>query len=186
MTVRIWLMIGVAVPIIGILGLLVWASLPGYSQPTGLNRDFKAVAVEPRAASDFNLTTMDGRNISLADFKGKIVLIDFWASWCEPCRYEAQLLNDGYNAYSNNNVEFIGINIWDNESPAESFVEEFSVPYANGIDVSGNIAINYGVAGVPEKYFIDQYGYIQKKFRGPISEEILSSTIDEMLSDGSY
>ena len=95
-------------------------------------------------------------------------------------------MNDGYNAYSNNNVEFIGINIWDNESSAENFVEEFSVPYANGIDVSGNIAINYGVAGVPEKYFIDQYGYIQKKFRGPISEEILSSTIDELLSEGSY
>ena len=186
MTVRILLMIGVGVPVIDILGLLGWASLPGYSQPTGLNRDFKAVAVEPRAASDFNLTTMDGRNISLADFKGKIVLIDFWASWCEPCRYEAHLLNDGYNAYSNNNVEFIGINIWDNESSAENFVEEFSVPYANGIDVSGNIAINYGVAGVPEKYFIDQYGYIQKKFRGPISEEILSFTIDELLSEGSY
>ena len=186
MTVRLWLMIGVAVPIVGILGLLVWASLPGYSQPTGLNRDFDAVAIEPRAASTFDLTTMDGRNINLADFKGKIVLIDFWASWCEPCRYEAQLLNDVYNAYSNSNVEFIGINIWDNEVSAGKFVEEFSVPYANGIDVNGNIAINYGVAGVPEKYFIDQYGEIQKKFRGPISEEILNSTIDEMISGGTY
>ena len=182
--IRVWLIICTGAPIIGFLGLLVWASLFGSgSYGTGVNREFGQVMIESKPAEDFRLELIDGTDIKLSDLRGKIILIDFWASWCEPCRYEAETLNSAYAKYSDNAVEFIGVNIWDNESAAHSFIDEFEVLYINVIDKKGDIAVNYGVAGVPEKFFIGPDGLVIKKFRGPISADILDNTLSELIEE---
>jgi cytochrome c biogenesis protein CcmG/thiol:disulfide interchange protein DsbE len=79
-------------------------------------------------------------------------------------------------------VEFVGVNIWDQENNARSYLEDFDVPYPNGIDASGVIAINYGVRGIPEKFFIDRDGVIRQKFVGPMHADKLRETLDELLA----
>lgn len=171
---------------LGLLALLAWASL-GYGGANGgfgVNRNFGEVAVTERPAAEFSLDLMDGRSVSLSDYKGKAVMVDFWASWCTPCRQEAPVLRQVYHEYSDQPVEFIGVNIWDRPEDAARYLENFEVPYPNGVDESGSIAIDYGVRGIPEKFFIDPDGVIREKFVGPMHADALRTALDGLLSSG--
>ena len=110
------------------------------------------------------------------------MLVDFWASWCQPCRQEAQNLAQVYSEYLEKPVEFIGVDIWDDPVSAQRYLEEFQVPYPNGIDSAGSIAIAYGVRGIPEKFFIGPDGTIAKKFVGPIKSADLREVLDDLLA----
>ena len=182
MSKRSWILLGAGLPVLGLLALLGWASLGrGGGSPFGVNRVFGQVEVSARPAAPFRLVLMDGRPVNLDDLKGKVVLVDFWASWCAPCRQEAPVLKQVYQEYAGRPVEFIGINIWDRREGAVQYLEQFEVPYPNGIDESGAIAIDYGVRGIPEKFFIDSQGVVRQKFVGPMHADALRSALDELL-----
>lgn len=108
-------------------------------------------------------------------------MLDFWSSWCPPCRVEAPVLSQVYRDYSDRPVEFIGIAIWDDNQAIASFAREFNVPYPLVVDDNGRVALDYGVTGIPEKFFIDQQGILQRSFVGPMSPEALRNILDEML-----
>ncbi len=169
------------------IALLAWASFKSGGNPGGLgvNDDFGQVSVETEAARDFTLELLNGPlpddTVNLAQLRGKVVLLDFWASWCGPCQQEAATLTQVYQEYRDKEVEFIGIDIWDGRLDALGHIERFGVLYPNGIDSKGTIAIDYGVSGIPEKIFIGQDGAIAKKFVGPISAQALRSVLDELL-----
>ncbi len=184
MSKRLWILLGTAVPVLGLLGLLGWASLGSGGGPTGIgvNQDFGQVEVETRIAAGFTLELMDGGELQLSDLEGKVVLVDFWASWCTPCRQEAPILRQVYQEYAGQPVEFIGVDIWDRREDALQYVDTFEIPYPNGIDESGVIAIDYGVRGIPEKFFIDGDGVLRQKFVGPMHAEALRATLDELLA----
>ena len=110
-------------------------------------------------------------------------MLDFCASWCSPCRQEASTLAETYPSYKARGVEFLGVAIWDSEDEARRFVKESGATYLMGADTKGNIAIDYGLTGIPEKYFIDTEGNIVRKFVGPVSEEILENVISEVIRD---
>ena len=187
MSKRSWILLGTAVPVLAFIALLVWASLKTGGVPGGLgvNNDFGQVSVKTEVARDFTLELLNGtfpnETVNLAQLRGKVVMLDFWASWCGPCRQEAPALTQVYAEYRDNNVEFIGIDIWDGRQDALNHIEQFGVLYPNGIDSKGIIAIDYGVSGIPEKIFIGQDGAIAKKFVGPISAQKLRSVLDELL-----
>ena len=185
MSQRTWILLATALPLVGLLALLGWASLgDGGGQSLGVNREFGVAEVETKAATPFELELITGGDLSLADLRGKVVMVDFWASWCTPCRQEAPVLVQVYREYAESGVEFVGIDIWDKEENARSYLETFGIPYPNGIDNSGEIAINYGVRGIPEKFFIDRDGLVQRKFVGPIREDKLREALDELLAAG--
>ncbi|CAI7996670.1 Thiol-disulfide oxidoreductase ResA [Geodia barretti] len=108
-------------------------------------------------------------------------MLDFWASWCPPCREEAPALAQVYGEYRDLGVGFVGVNLWDNAGDAELFLQEQGHKYPNGIDDGGEIAISYGVRGIPEKFFIDSEGRIVRKFSGPVDAERLRQILDSML-----
>ncbi len=110
-------------------------------------------------------------------------MVDFWASWCTPCRQEAPVLSQVYLEYAGQPVEFIGVNIWDRNQDALNFLEAFETTYPNGVDEAGKIAIDYGVRGIPEKFFIDQEGVVRQKFVGPMQAGDLRAAIDGLLSN---
>ena len=110
-------------------------------------------------------------------------MVDFWASWCAPCRQEADALNRVYADYAGRPVAFVGVNIWDTPAAAAAFLDEFGVGYPTGPDAAGAIILNYGVRGIPEKFFIDANGRIRHKYVGPMPEERLRATLDALLSE---
>jgi len=132
-------------------------------------------------ASDFTLALFDGGTVRLSGFGGKAVVLNFWASWCVPCREEAPLLEAAWRALKDRDVVFLGVNIQDTEDAARAFVREFRVTYPNGRDVAGKIAIDYGVWGIPETFFIDRHGRITAKVIGPLGAETLVARAREAL-----
>lgn len=132
-------------------------------------------------APDFTLTLFDGSTVKLSDLKGKAVLLNFWASWCIPCRDEAPALESSWMKYKNKQVAFLGVNIWDDDTNALSYVERYGGSYPNGKDPEGQIGVDYGVAGVPETYFIDPAGKITEKYTGPLNEEIIDFYLGKTL-----
>jgi cytochrome c biogenesis protein CcmG/thiol:disulfide interchange protein DsbE len=173
----------VGVPVLALLAILAWASITSGPARGGLavNESFIELNVEAEAAPDFSLQPTDGEEISLVGLRGRVVMLDFWASWCPPCRDEAPALAQVYGEYKEKGVEFIGVNLWDNVGDAEVFLQQEGHRYPNGIDEEGKIAISYGVRGIPEKFFINREGLIVRKFSGPMDVDRLRGILDTML-----
>jgi len=166
----------VALIVIGFLGILVWGMLN--KQPiTGLS----GVTMVNRPAPDFSLTTFKGATISLKDLRGKPVIVNFWASWCPPCRTEAPLLERTWRAYKNRGLIFLGINIQDREEDALSYIREFAITYPNGPDPTGEITINYGVSGLPVTFFISRKGEVVRRWVGALEADVLIGSIQEIM-----
>lgn len=135
-----------------------------------------------KEAPDFSLELFNGGTTRLSDSKGKSVLLNFWASWCIPCRDEAPALEASWKKYKDKNAVFIGVNIWDDERNARNYLTKYPAGYMNGVDKESEILLNYGVSGVPETYFIDKNGKITNKYTGPLTEEIIEYFIQRALS----
>ena len=164
--------------------LLGWALARSGGLPGGLgvNNVFGEISIQEKLAPNFTLQLLDGGSVTLADLKGKVVLIDFWASWCPPCREEAPGLAKVYREYQERGVEFIGISIWDRLGDAEDYVQRFGITYPSGLDSEGTILVDYAVRGIPEKFFIDAQGRMVAKYIGPSTVEGLRETLDQMLA----
>jgi len=162
---------------VGFLGLLVWGMLN--KQPiTGLS----GVTMVNRTAPQFTLTTFNGTTISLQeDVRGKPVVINFWASWCPPCRVEASLIERTWRAYKNRGLIFLGVNIQDRKEDALNYIREFDITYPNGPDPTGEITIDYGVSGLPVTFFISSKGEVVRRWVGAIEKPVLISAIEEIM-----
>src|SRR5690606_9804248 len=121
----------------------------------------------------------EGETISLADLKGQGVVLNFWASWCDPCRDEAALLEATWRREQGNGIVFLGLDYLDQEPAAKAYLAEFDITYPNGPDLQSAAARRYGIKGVPETFFIDGEGNIQEIVIGPIVGE---ARMDELLN----
>lgn len=146
----------------------------------GVNETLGEVAVTTEKNADFQVTTLDGRELSLSDLRGSIVMVDFWSSWCPPCRAEAPVLVEAYERWSKLGVEFVGISIWDDEGDVRDFVTRHGIAYPNAIDDDGGIAVEFGVKGIPEKFFVNAEGEIVRKVNGPNTSQSLDEVLTQM------
>lgn len=116
-------------------------------------------------APDFTITTFDGETLRLSDLRGRVVLLNFWASWCGPCRDEAPLLEQLWQDYRDRGVVVVGVAYSDLDTDSRAFINEFGVTYPNGPDTGTTISKNqYHIVGVPETFVIDQNGDVQRFF----------------------
>ena len=138
----------------------------------------------PRKAVYFKLPKIDNLkdSLSLNDLKGKIIILNFWASWCEPCKEEAEELNKIYE-HLKDSIILIGINIWDKRENALEFIKNFNLKFLNLYSKDNPISVDYGITGVPETIVIDKQGNIIYHFKGPINEKIISEIISNTLSN---
>ncbi len=177
MNYRRFLVPGVVTIVILGFGALLAAGLAMDEPLTGAS----GAARVNRPAADFTLPLFDGGELSLSSLKGEPVVINFWASWCPPCRDEALILEKIWRLYEPAGVTFIGVDIQDTEKDARAFIEEFGITYPNGQDLKGRITIDYGVGGIPVTFFVDREGLIVNRWVGPVSEELLVAWVEELL-----
>lgn len=158
--------------VLALLGLLGW----------GLVR----VQAGPRAqgeAPDFTLITFDGGEITLSDLTGQVVVINFWASWCPPCRDEAAYLESTWREYKDRDVVFIGIDYVDTDAEALAYIEEFDITYPNGPDLGTRISQAFRIRGVPETFFVAKDGTLRGVKVGPLFPPELEDRLEELLAD---
>jgi cytochrome c biogenesis protein CcmG/thiol:disulfide interchange protein DsbE len=154
--------VAVAVPVVVLLAL----GFRGHNQPI-------ASPLVGHAAPTFSLRTLDGhQTLALTSFRGRPVVINFWQSSCIPCRQENPLLLKAYRTYGRK-VAFIGVSYQDGLSSAEAYVHKTGDAWPTVRDPGGTTAINYGVYGIPETFFIDRSGIIRYKSVGPVTPPVM-------------
>ena len=122
-------------------------------------------------APELRFTTFDGEDIDLRELRGKGVVINFWASWCTPCREEADLLERTWRREKDNGIVFLGLDYLDQEPAALAYLTEFDITYPNGPDLRSQAARRFRIQGVPETFFISPDGKIVETVVGPIASQ---------------
>ncbi len=164
--------------VLALLGLLVWKVAQGSDNDvTGsLARGGKPTAPV------FQLARLPGDGkLALDSLRGKAVVLNFWASWCGPCKEETPLLERTWRRWRDRNVVFVGVNVKDFRGDALSFMREYGVTYPNVYDGKGWTVGRYGVTGFPETYFLDAEGRVVYRVAGPVEAEELEVGIERAL-----
>lgn len=156
-----------------LLALLVYGLFGGDSRTVqrqgGLNTVGVFIPIEGRQAPTFSVEGLNGERVSLEDYRGRLVVLNFWASWCPPCREEAPLFAELDRTFDDSELVVLGIAVWDDASAARDFLRQYGLTYPNALDADGRIAIAYGVAGVPETFFIGPDGRLLGKYPGAVT-----------------
>lgn len=137
-------------------------------------------------APDFTLTMLDGDTLTLSSLRGKVVVLNFWASWCLPCRAEMPALQHVYEDYSSLGLELVAVNAANQDSllVVSGFVDEFGLSFPIPLDVDGSVSAQYLLNGLPTTFFIDRQGIIQKmEVGGPMSEALIRSQVESLLAE---
>ncbi|MEX0701383.1 MAG: TlpA disulfide reductase family protein [Planctomycetales bacterium] len=176
----LWIVGGACVLIVGGFGLALFFPVdPGTSGITPAN--FRAVARADHApAPTFQMPGLDpGSRIDLGRYRGKVAVVNFWASWCAPCRKEAPGLARMARRHRPMGVAFIGINYRDSTAAANAFVDEFDLDYPHVFDEAGELAADYELQGIPTTYVIAADGDLLYELTGFVTEEVLIGAIQD-------
>jgi len=168
-----WLIPLAAVPVLAVLAY-------------GFRSDPRAIPspLVGRPAMAFALTSYAGAPMSLETLRGKVVLLNFWASWCFPaCYEEAPVLESTWRAYRERGLVILGVDIQDTEPAASKFIKQFELTFPNAPDPQGKVSIDYGVYGVPETFIIDKRGRIRHKVVGAVDERDLKAKLEPLLQE---
>jgi len=149
--------------------------LVGVAANEGLNKG--------EQAPDFELTTLAGEPIRLSELKGKKVILNFWATWCPPCKAEMPHMQNFYEDYAETeNVEIVAVNLTsgDREASVEEFVKDYGLTFPIPMDVEGEVGQKFQAVTIPTSYIIDTNGMIQHKIVGPMDENMIQDFISNI------
>ncbi|WP_409251986.1 peroxiredoxin family protein [Bacillus sp. SCS-153A] len=154
-------------------------------EESGLEVDFGSDGPgEGDAAPDFTLMTLEGKEVSLSDYKGKKVILNFWATWCPPCKAEMPHMQEYYEEYHKKaNVEMLAVNLTtidEGKTAIKEFVEEYGLTFPILLDEEGTQGTIYKAQTIPTSYMIDTNGIIQHKILGPMNKEMMIQLVKSM------
>ena len=165
-----------------LVGILVVQGCKSSSQPiTSNGQEATAVVNAGESAPDFTLVDLEGNQVSLSDFRGKTVFVNFWATWCPPCRAEMPEIEAIYQEYKDKEVVVIGIDIMEPEDVVRQYVEQGGYSWTFVLDTSGEVTANYEVAAIPTSFFIDREGIIQAVNIGAMTKRAMENKLAEAM-----
>jgi len=170
--IKSFYIIAAFVVLVAFLGLLGWGLVNAQKSP-----------ITSGAAPDFTLTSFYGKTLTLSKLQGKVVVVNFWASWCPPCRVEAPYLEQTWRKYKDRGVVFVGVDYADTEPNALAYIKEFDITYFNWPDLGTRISQSYNIKGVPETYYVARNGEVRGNTIGPLSPPQLDQKIDGLLAE---
>jgi cytochrome c biogenesis protein CcmG/thiol:disulfide interchange protein DsbE len=175
--------IAALVAVLALFGLLVYGVVQS-DDDSGID---EALADGRRPdAPALTLPRLDGGGeASLDDYEGKVVVLNFWASWCAPCRDEAPLLERWHKRIQARGGTVLGVDALDATDDARQFVERFGITYPNVRDVSGERLKPFGIAAYPETFVLDRDGRIAALVRGPVTDDFLEREVPPLLEESS-
>ncbi len=166
-------------------GLLLAVSLWATTGCSGITSVFGArVPADGGAAFNFAFDTFSGERLTLGDMRGKLVVLNFWASWCIPCRAEMPYFEKVYQSYRERGVVFVGLAVQDDPGSARDFLGAVGVTYPTGMDRRNEAASGYEVVGLPTTVVITSQATVARRWNGPVSESELSAALDDLLKTG--
>ncbi len=131
-------------------------------------------------APDFTLQGLDGKPMKLSDYRGKAVLVNFWATWCPPCRMEMPDLEKAYQKYKDQGVVFLGIDMQEDPATVKSFIQQNGYNWSFAVDSDTQVSRTYQASAIPTSYFIDRNGIIRDTQIGAMSSSILESKLSKI------
>lgn len=145
--------------------------------------DFRAEGQrESRPAPNLAGVAMDGSRLTLSEYRGKVVVLNLWASWCGPCRKEQPIFERVWREYRDGGVQFLGLNVRDNKTAALAFIDEFQVTYPSFFDPSAALTFKLQAQILPSTFIIDPAGRMFFRFTGTVDEPLLRQGIDGALA----
>jgi peroxiredoxin len=149
----------------------------------GLNRGDMApeLTVTRQDGTTYQLMDLNGNPIRIADLRGKVVWLNFWASWCPPCQSETPLLRQMDETYRDRGLALIGVQVQQTVDDGQRYAETYSLTYTIGADVTGEIFHEYKVFALPTQFFIDQNGIVQAIVNGPMTQDSATNLLEKLL-----
>jgi cytochrome c biogenesis protein CcmG, thiol:disulfide interchange protein DsbE len=168
--------------VISVMSVLFFVALLAYAlwPQMAVSRTGGASLAPGAPAPGFTVPVYSGGQLSLADLAGSVAVVNFWASWCGPCRLEAPTLQQIWQDYQAKGVRFIGVDIQDTPADAKAFTDEFKITYPNGPDVDNSISHAYRITGVPETFVIGKDGRLARQFIGPVDRAGVETLLDQL------
>lgn len=158
----------------------------GSPPPEGLRAGSTAPEFEVvlEDGGSYQLTDLDGRPIRLDDLRGKVVWVNFWASWCPPCQQETPILRDLAERYRERGLEIVGVSVQETSpDDVRAYAERYQLGYTIGFDGSGHVFRTYKVFALPTQFFIGTDGVIRQVLNGPVDEAGAVALIESLLPE---
>lgn len=170
------------------LALLVWQLLTPAPLSGGKSSSTPADPLKGKPAHNFTLPLLSNQQhtppISLAGFRGKAIILNFWASWCSPCQDEAPLLQAEWQKVHSRNIVFLGVDFQDTQSSGLNFLHTFHISYPNVFDATGSTGATYDLTGLPTTYFINSSGVVMNNIPHQMTSQELQQNVQALLSTG--
>lgn len=160
--------------------LAVFIVSVGYAMYFNLNDD-QAASLEGDQAPNFKLEEINGSTVELSKYSGKVTLINFWGTWCEPCKREMPAIQATYDKYKNDGFEVVSVNLQESSFAVSKFTERYNLTFPVLLDKKGEVTQLYNVYKIPASFLVDRNGKIVRTYEGEVSEELLNKWVTNLL-----